>query len=262
MNYRSPVPWTLQLEKKFQQTCAAFASYTFLHFLKNDAELRLYCDASNVAVGAVLEQIFGNERQLLGFYSSKLDPKQQLWCTYDRELYAVYAAVEHFSHLLEGRVFTISTDHKPLVYMFESKARIKLERRLRWIEYISLFTTEICHTSGVTNVIADALSTPEESINEIEAAATSLPTRISEEHKMDKEIKKIREDGYRDHMLQKVVMDAEIGASILCSKFRGILRPVLPKKCAAKFLNYFMKRITQEKKLLYSKLEIDISGQR
>ncbi|KAI5752989.1 hypothetical protein M8J77_022490 [Diaphorina citri] len=48
----------------------------------------------------------------------KLSTAEKKYGTYDRELLAIYLAVKHFLHVIEGRVFTIYTDHKPLTIAF------------------------------------------------------------------------------------------------------------------------------------------------
>jgi hypothetical protein len=60
-------------------------------------------------------------RQRLAFFSKKLNPAQQKYSAYDRELLAVYEAVKHFRHMLEARHFIIFADHKPITYGFQQK---------------------------------------------------------------------------------------------------------------------------------------------
>jgi len=50
-----------------------------------------------------------NAWQPLAFMSKKLSQAQTKYSPYDRELLAIYTAVKHFRHLLEGREFTIFT---------------------------------------------------------------------------------------------------------------------------------------------------------
>lgn len=40
---------------------------------------------------------------------------------YDRELLAVYSVVKRFRHMVEGSLFAIYTDHKPLTFAFAQK---------------------------------------------------------------------------------------------------------------------------------------------
>jgi hypothetical protein len=64
-------------------------------------------------MGAVLQQRVNNALQPLAFFSKKMNPTQQKYSAYDRELLAVYEAVKHFRHMLEARHFTVF--RKPLV---------------------------------------------------------------------------------------------------------------------------------------------------
>ncbi|CAB4004092.1 Hypothetical predicted protein [Paramuricea clavata] len=61
----------------------ALADFTLLSHPKSDAELCLMTDASDVAVGAVLQQRVNNVWQPLGFFSKRLQPAenpvQHLW---------------------------------------------------------------------------------------------------------------------------------------------------------------------------------------
>jgi hypothetical protein len=71
-------------------------------------------DASDVAVGAVLQQRVNNVWQPLGFFTKRLQPAETRDSTFGRELLAVYLSIRHFRHHLETRQFFILTDHKPL----------------------------------------------------------------------------------------------------------------------------------------------------
>ena len=85
------------------------------------ANLVLFTDASTTSIGAVLQQIVHDRTQPLAFFSKKLTPRQTQWPAYYRELLAIYEAIQHFRHILEGQDFAIYTDHKPLIYAFHQK---------------------------------------------------------------------------------------------------------------------------------------------
>lgn len=77
---------------------------------------------------------------------------------YDRELLGIHLSVKHFKHLVEGRNFTIFTDHKPLTFAFKrTKNYTASPRPVRHLHYFSQFTTHIRHISGQDNVVADTL---------------------------------------------------------------------------------------------------------
>ncbi len=78
-------------------------------------------DASDSAVGAVLQQLIHGQWQPLAFFSKSLKPAETRYSAFDRELLAVYLAVKHFRHFVESRQFFVLTDHKPLTFAMSSK---------------------------------------------------------------------------------------------------------------------------------------------
>lgn len=73
-------------------------------------------DVSNAAVGAVLQQRLGNTWCPIVYFSRKLKPAQMRYSTFDHELLAIYLAIKHFQHFIEGRDFYVCTDYKPLTF--------------------------------------------------------------------------------------------------------------------------------------------------
>ena len=120
-------------------------------------QLSLTTDASDTAIGAVLSQ--GQNQDPLAFYSKKLSSAEKKYSAFDRELLALYLSVKHFRATLEGRSFTIFTDHKPLCGAIASSVE-KSPRQIRHLSFVAEFCTDIRHVSGEANVVADALSRP------------------------------------------------------------------------------------------------------
>ncbi|GFU63991.1 transposon Ty3-I Gag-Pol polyprotein [Trichonephila clavipes] len=60
-------------------------------------------DASDFAVGSVLQQHIETTVEPLGFFSRKLSATEKKYSTFDRELLSIYLSVKHFRHMLEGR---------------------------------------------------------------------------------------------------------------------------------------------------------------
>ena len=90
-----------------------FANATLLSHPTPDAQTSIMTDASDVAVGAVLQQHVNGEWCPLSYFSRTLKPAETRYSTFDRELLAVYLAIRYF---VEGRVFHIFTDYNPLTY--------------------------------------------------------------------------------------------------------------------------------------------------
>ena len=82
------------------------------------------------------------------------------YSTFDKELLATYLAVHHLTYFLEGRTFTLYTDHKPLVGAISRKKTPLSNRQARHLSFISEFTTDVRHIEK-NNVVVDCLSRPE-----------------------------------------------------------------------------------------------------
>ena len=171
----SPVTWTDEARDAFRQCKEDLSRATLLAHPELNAPVALTCDASNTMLGASLQQRIGVNWEPLAFFSTKLSPTQRNYSTFDWELLAIYMSNKHFRHLLEGRTFTVFTDHKPLIFAFSCKSVNHTPRQVRHLSYVSQFTTDIRHVAGQDNVVADALSrldSVEEAID-FEAMATS-----------------------------------------------------------------------------------------
>lgn len=155
---KRPVLWNPLSEKAFEECKEQLCHATLLRHPVENAPMAIQCDASDTAMGAVLEQCVKGLWEPLGFFSKKLSTTQQNYSTYDRELLGMYSSIKFFQHMVEGRPLIIRTDHKPLVFAFRQKAEKASPRQLRQLDYIGQFTTNIVHIAGEANVTADMLS--------------------------------------------------------------------------------------------------------
>ena len=152
------LPWNEQATTAFAAIKDALADATLLAHPKPHAPTCIMTDASDIAVGAVLQQQIKDTWQPIAFFSRKLRPAETRYSAFDRELLAVYLAVKHFRHFVEGREFFILTDHKPLTFALSIITDKYTPRQTRHLDYISQFTTDIRHVQGGANQAADALS--------------------------------------------------------------------------------------------------------
>lgn len=111
-NDKTPVTWTPATEVVFNKCKQDIINATYLAHPAPLADIVLTTDASDNAIGAVLQQRIDDHLQPLGFFSKRLSPAQSKYCTYDRELLAIFLAIKHFRYMVEGRPFEIQTDHK------------------------------------------------------------------------------------------------------------------------------------------------------
>lgn len=156
-NKEKQIAWTTEANIAFENVKSLFANKTLLTHFDSNAKLSVVVDASNVAMGAVLQQQRDDTTEPLAYFSKKLSTTEIKYSTFDRELLSIFRAIKHFRHFLEGRNFTVYTDHKPLTYILNSKTE-RSPRQTRHLEYIAQFTNDIKHISGKDNVVADTLS--------------------------------------------------------------------------------------------------------
>lgn len=157
-----PVNLTGAALTAFEESKVSLSNAALLAHPDCEAKLALVTDASDLAMGAVLQQLKDGHWQPLAFFSRKLSPAQQKYSPYDRELLAIYESIKYFRHMLEARHFVVYTDHKPLSFAFSERKSTCSPRQFRHLDYISQFTTDIRHISGKDNVVADTLSRVDE----------------------------------------------------------------------------------------------------
>ena len=137
--------WTDEAVASFNATKDSLANASLLSYPKSDAPTCLMTDASDTAVGAVLQQHINGTWRPISFFSRKMTPAETRYSTFDREMLGVYLAIKHFRHFLEGRSFHILTDHKPLTFALHARSDRYSPHQARQLDYISQFTSNIRH---------------------------------------------------------------------------------------------------------------------
>lgn len=203
-----PIEMTPELLSVFNKCKHSLLQATLLVHPDPQAKLAIQTDASDTAIGAVLQQRKGGDWHPLAFFSKKLSPSQRKYSPYDRELLAIYEAIRYFRFMVEARTFFILTDHKPLTFAFSTSRENSSPRQFRYLDYISQFTTDIRFVSGKDNVVADALSR----INEVK-----LPIdyqSLASEQETDAELRDLLQSGCSLD-LKKIAL-GESGIQVYC----------------------------------------------
>ncbi len=93
----------------------AFCSAPILAYPDHEGEFIVDMDASNYAIGTILSHVQDGKERVIMYASKGLVWSQEKWCTTRRELWAiVYFMTTQFAFYLQGRDFTLRTDHSSL----------------------------------------------------------------------------------------------------------------------------------------------------
>ncbi|RDX73479.1 hypothetical protein CR513_46913, partial [Mucuna pruriens] len=128
------------------------------------------CDASNLALGAILSQRarVGQPTHVIAYASRTMDPAQQNYTTTEKELLAIVFALDKFRSYLLGSKIVVFSDHAALRYLLK-KPDAK-PRLIRWMLLLQEFDLEIRDKKGAKNSVADHLS-------RIERGSEPMPIR-------------------------------------------------------------------------------------
>ena len=220
--------WTSHCQTAFQLAKSTLANAVMLHHPDHKAPTKLSVDASNSAIGAELSQQFQGVWKPIAFFSRKLSPTQSRYSTFDRELLAMHSAVKHFRYFVEGRIFFIVTDHKPLIHTMAS-ATDRSPRQERQLSYIAEFTTDIRYIKGIDNVVPDTLSRaplnfPEPLVSSVSAVPVIDFKLFAASQREDPKVAELRTQP-GSLQLQDLPID---GVQTLCDISTGHPRPVVP----------------------------------
>ena len=154
--------WGKEQELAFAEAKKQLTSTQVLTHYDPQKPLVLSCDASPYGVGAVIShQLDNGDEKPIAFASRTLSAAEKKYAQLDKEALSIIFGVKRFQQYLQGRHFTIMSDHKPLEYLFgENKlvpvlasARIK-----RWALILSAHDYTIEFRPGQQHGNADVLS--------------------------------------------------------------------------------------------------------
>ena len=148
--------WSVPQHQAFNRLKAALTTAPVLKLPDFDRQFVVTTDASDAAVGAILEQDFGNGLQPVAFASRKLNGAEMRYSAYERELLGIVWAIAQWKHYCQGpHPVIIQTDHAPLRHL-PNQASVN-SRVWKWINILQGYNLEIRHIPGKRNP-ADTLS--------------------------------------------------------------------------------------------------------
>ena len=151
------VKWNDELENSFQAIKTAMATVPVLQIANITKPYEIECDASDVAIGAVLYQMGDDgKRYPIAYLSKKLSAQERRWPIGEREAFSFVYAFKKWEYLLFGADVKILGDHKPLLALRKNPKPTR--KQSTWLEYLESFYYVYEHIKGEDNPAADALS--------------------------------------------------------------------------------------------------------
>ncbi|XP_022101226.1 uncharacterized protein LOC110984905 [Acanthaster planci] len=154
--------WGPRQEDAFQESKTLLQSDTVLVHFDPEKPLLLQTDASSYGLGAVISHVLpdGSERPI-SFASRTLTSSEKNYAQYEKEGLGIIFWLKKFHKYLQGRHFSIVTDHEPLVALFgdkKSSSPMASARTTRWHMILSAYEYDIIHKEDKKHQNADALS--------------------------------------------------------------------------------------------------------
>ncbi len=150
--------WTDKCEQNFRKLKEALCSAPVLAYPDFSKEFRIYCDASSVALGAVICQ--QNEigvEQPISYYSRILNKSEKRYGNTERELLACHEGLKNFRSYLYGGECVVFTDHKAIEYLRNTEN--PSQRLAKWqYSLMGEIDWKVKYVPGPKNVVADMLS--------------------------------------------------------------------------------------------------------
>ena len=151
------IAWNEEAEAAFIKLKEALAEKVTLSFPDLSKSFFLTTDASNIAIGGVLQQKDENNHlRPLTFFSRKLNQSEMNYSTIEKEALAIIYGLKINRSLCLGFPIIIHTDHRPLTWLLTTSSANS--RIARWQMMVAEYDIQIKFIPGKENTVADCLS--------------------------------------------------------------------------------------------------------
>ena len=153
-----PIIWTKEHQEAFEKLKSLSLKAPILAYADYKRSFRVYTDASERGLGAVLSQQQEDGKEAAIAYASRtLSKSKKRYDPHKLEFLALkWAITDRFHKYLYGGKFNVYTDNNPLTYVLTT-AKLDATGQ-RWIAALGMCHFKIYYRSGKSNGNADALS--------------------------------------------------------------------------------------------------------
>ena len=156
---RSKIIWSDDCEEAFELLKKLCSNTPVLAYPNYQRRFKLYTDASDGGLGAVLTQVSeeDNKERPIAFASRTLSKSEKNYDAHKLEFLALrWAVSDRFHEYLYGGTFDVFTDNNPLTYVLTSAKLDAIGQR--WVASLGPYNFSLHYNPGRQNVVADSLS--------------------------------------------------------------------------------------------------------
>ena len=155
---RAKIEWNDECEKAFQTLKNLCSNTPCLAYPDYERKFKLYTDASEQGLGAVLTQLQdGGVERPIAYASRTLSKSERNYDAHKLEFLALkWAVTDRFHEYLYGSTFDVFTDNNPLTYILTSAKLDAIGQR--WVASLAPYNFSLHYNPGRQNVVADSLS--------------------------------------------------------------------------------------------------------
>ena len=138
-----PFHWGKRQKESFEELKSCLTSAPIIAASLPEGQYILDTDASDQALGAVLQQKQGKDIRIIAYASRALNSAEKNYCTIRKELFAIAYGLKQFRHYLLLVRFMLRTDHAALASLL--RAPEPVGQQSRWLDLLSEYNFEIIH---------------------------------------------------------------------------------------------------------------------
>lgn len=154
----SDFTWTPECEQAFSSLKKALTESPILTPPDPNLSFVLDTDASDVGMGAVLNQVGAEGEKVVAYFSKTLNKAERHYCVTRRERLAIVRAIGHFKYYLCGLPFTVRTDHSRHALQWLMSFKEPEGQIACWLEELAPYVFRVEYRAGTHHANADAMS--------------------------------------------------------------------------------------------------------
>ena len=148
--------WTEECTKAYQELKDLLFKEPVAAYPDFSVPFRLYTDASNICLGAILVQKQEGRERIICWATRTLNKSEQNYSATKKECLAVVWGIKNFCNYLIANHFKVYTDHYSLQWLRSMKNKFALLHR--WAAELEDYDFQILHQPGKNQGHVDALS--------------------------------------------------------------------------------------------------------